>query len=202
MSVRSLRRGAIAASRAAGTPTTYTIFGDTADGYVTSSPGTVDGGGGSVATTGDIYVGQQVATAYEGFIGFDTSAVAGTITAVTLSLWGVNDTSTTDFTLEARVYDWGATLTGADWRSPATLATLTLVASRSTASWPTGAYNALTSQAAFLSNINKSGFTRLILSSSRQRAGDVPSGTEFVGMSSSDAAGTTQDPKLVIEALV
>lgn len=208
MSVRSLRRGSIAASRGpAGTPTTYTIFSDPAhvDGYISAAPSTADGGAsaGNVVQTGDIFVGQQVGAAYEGFLAFNTSSVVGTITAVTLSLWGVNDSSTTDFTVEARIYNWGTTLTEADWRSPASLAALTLVASRSTASgWSTSGYNAFTSDPAFLTNINQAGTTRLIICSSRHRAGNTPSGNEFVGFRSVEQAGTTNDPKLVIDALV
>lgn len=201
MSVRSLRRGSIAASRPSGTPTTYTIYADTVDGYITAAPGTADGAAGA-PVGGDIYCGMNTATAYQAFLSFDTSAAAGTITAVTLSLYGINDSSTTDFTLEARLYDWGATLTGADWRGAASFGALTLAASKATSGWATTAYNAMTSQAALLSNINQAGTTRFVLESDRYRTGATPSGPEFVGFASRDTGSTTTGPKLVIEALV
>lgn len=186
-----------------GEPITYTIFGDTADGWINSIQGDLDTGE-NATTTGDIYVGQNVGPAYcyEGFISFDTSLALGTITAVTLSLFGSNDTSTTNFTLEARPYDWGATLTSADYRTRAQVTSAALLASISTAGWNAAGYNVLTSQAAFLSNINQAGTTRLILCSDRYRTAVTASTAEYVGMKSADAGGTTNDPKLVIEALV
>lgn len=190
------------AGRGSGTPTTYTIYGGAADGYV--STGANFDQATTVDTTGDIYVGMQVGAAYEGFLTFDTSSVddGAVITSATLSLYGMNDSSTTDFTLEARIYDWLTSLGTDDFRTRAELGTLTLVASMSTASWVATGYNVLTSDAAFLAGINKTGSTRLVLCSSRHRTSETPSGTEFVGMNSADASGTSQDPKLVIEATV
>lgn len=203
MSVRGLRRGAVAASRVAGTPTTYTIFGDAADGYCRASSSNLTTADAVNTSANGINIGQQVGIYDEGFIAFDTSGVAGTITAVTLSLYGDLDASTTDFIVEARIHDWGATLTTADWVPGNTLGTKTLVASKSTSGgWSTVAYNVLTSEAAFLSNINQAGFTRLILCSSRQRSGNAPSGAEVIACKSANNSGTSQDPKLVIQALV
>ena len=160
-------------------------------------------------------VGQQYTSSYyycfESFVGFDTSSIGAdaTVTLATLSLYGKEDTSLTDFTLEARIRDWGGTLTTADWVSgtPAdtpSLDELTLVASRSTApSWPTSAYNALTSEAAFATNIAKTGTTYLILDSSRHVAGNQPSGYEIIGSWSAEdntgGGGTDRDPKLYVE---
>jgi hypothetical protein len=58
----------------------------------------------------------------------------------------------------------------------------------------------LTSEAAFLSNINTSGFTRMVTCSDRVTAGTQPTGDEYTYISSADETGTTQDPKLVITA--
>lgn len=185
----------------AGTPTTYTIYSDAADDYTASTPTAGDGAGGSPAG-GDIYCGMNTGTAYQAYLSFDTSTVVGTITAVTLSLYGINDSSTTDFTLEARPYNWGASVAVADWRSAATFGSLTLLASTPTSGWVTSAYNALTSQAAFLSNINQSGTTYLVLASDRYRTGATPIVAEFVGFRSRDTGDTTTGPKLVIDALV
>jgi hypothetical protein len=201
MSVRGLRRGSIAASRASGTLTTYTIYGDTTDGYLTAASQN-QATASSVDTTWNIFVGQQVGGFYEGALAFDTSIVVGTITAATLSVYGMSDSSTTDFTFEARLHDWGATLTTSDWVPGNQLGTKTLLASMATSAWSASGYNALTSEAAFLSSINQAGFTRLLLCSSRHRLNTAPSGTEYVGVIAADTGGTSQDPKLVVEALV
>lgn len=203
MSVRALRRGSIAASRAGGgTPTTYTIYGDPADAGVASPVDDPDGSGDFLETGTSITVGKDNSPwGYEGFIAFDTSAVVGTITSVTLSLRGVVNSLSTNFIIEARLHDWGATVTTADWLARATLGTKTLVASKSTVGWSTAGYNALTSEAAFLTGINQSGFTRLVLCSDRHRNG-LGSGNEWLAFASADTADTTSDPKLVIETLV
>lgn len=209
MTVRSLRRGSIAASRAGGTLTTYTLFA-AVDGQISSNHSTysIARAGSSLAldNDADAAVGQLVAGnryCYESFLSFDTSAVAGVVQSATLSLYGSADGSTVDFVLEARLHDWGATLETGDWVAGADLAAKTLVASYNTAGgWSTSGYNAFTSEAAFVSGINQSGSTRLVLSSSRQRNADVPPNNEYVIFYASEDSGTSRDPKLVIVSLV
>lgn len=139
------------------------------------------------ASTGfNMNCGQNLVTTtefcFEVFLSFDTSGVVGTIQSATLSLKSTNDQSTTDFVLEARLRDWGATLESADWVAGDSLAGLTLLASMNTSGWATSGYNVLTSEAAFASNINKTGATRIVLSSSRHRAATTPAGLERVGI--------------------
>lgn len=184
---------------AAGEPVTYTLFA-TSDGHIVSPPGTAEGDGNTVDTAvADLAVGRS-SWFFEGFLAFDTSAVVGTITAVTLSLTAQYKGSA-PFTVEARAYDWGPTLTTADWRQ-ASLASLPLLATRALAGIATdGSYNDFTSEAAFLTNINQSGTTYVILNSDLQRAGDWTDGS-YIGFDSTKAAvGNTKDPKLVIEAV-
>jgi len=196
VSVRTLRRGSIAASRVSGTPTTYTLF-PTVNGraYSASINGT-----GLGADADYLSVGRSTYY-FETFLAFDTSTVLGTITSATLSLYGSYDSSPTDFTVEARAYDFGATITTADYLPGTSLAALTLLASRSTAGFTTSGYNAFTSEAAFLSNINQAGTTRLIINSSLHRLGDTTD-NRIVEFFTIAEAGTTKDPKLVIESLV
>ena len=163
-------------------------------------------------TTGSI-AGQNTGYAcYEGFVSFDTSTVGSgsTVTVATLSFYGSLDRSAVDFILQARFYDWGASLTVDDWASgdptdAGSLDEYTLLAAYDTASgWPeTSAYVALVSEAAFLSNIAKTGTTYVMTSSSRQLNGDVPTGTEYVQAYLADDAtgggGTDRDPKLYVE---
>lgn len=187
-----------------------TIFGDTADAYIDSSSLTYSnaragtGIGLDVVTGTSLLVGQTSAfDCYEAFVSFDTSAIAdaATVSVVTLSLWLVTDSSATDFTVNVRDRDWGASVTTADFVAGASLsASGTLVASiGSSGIGSTGAYKDFTSQAAFLSVTNiKTGTVHLLLDSSRQEGNNTPSGNEFLEFSSADTSGTTQDPKLTI----
>lgn len=192
--------------------TVTTVFGDTTDGYIESFNAvyaTARTGGGTLtavsATDSNILVGQANLAGFyceEGFIGFDTSAIndSDVISSVVLDLWLVTDSSTTDFTCEARVFDWGATLTTADWISGASLSANTLVASISSSGiGATGAYKTFTSQAAFLTAPNlKTGITNLVLDSDRHVAANSPTNNENLGFDDANTAGTTQDPKLTI----
>ena len=191
--------------------TVTTVFAGTADGRIDSSNATYSvarSGSGSLSanTTSDLIVGQAliggVRYCRQGFVSFDTGSVPDTddVSAVDLSLWLTTDTSTTDFTTEAREYDWGASVTTADFRPGADLAALTLMASiASSGIGATGAYKAFTSETAFLTATNlKTGTVYLNLSSSRQRLDNDPAGDEYLTWESADTAGTTNDPKLTI----
>lgn len=200
-----------------------TIFGDN-DGYILSWAAANyslarSGNNLSTGTTGtlndvglsgcsDPFSGGTWDYIYEGFYSFDTSGVVGP-TAVALSLYvrsqvmnnpgaGIN---------EVRTYDWGATLTTADWVAGASLAALPLVASWSrpvdfhTGHW---GYKEFTPNGtALLTSLNLTGFSRYIVSSSRHRLG-TSSGyssdcNNFIDtFASVRQTGTTEDPKLVI----
>lgn len=196
---------------AGGTPTTYTLY-PSVDGYIASlhtdyptarlgAALTADAAGAFAGTgqawpTGDKYC-------WEGFLSFDTSAVIGTITAVTLSLWASEDNSTTDFTLEVRLHNFGTSLDTVDWVAGDVLATKVLLATLDTASGVnTSGYNVLASEEAFVANINQSGLTQLLLNSSRHRLGTSPGGWESVNWRTMEHLSGSQGPKLVIEALV
>lgn len=138
---------------------------------------------------------------YEGFLGFDTSSLPDTdsVSAAVLAITSNQDLSTVDFTMEARAYDWGGTLTSADWVAGASLSGMTLLAHYSTASGFTAGttYNFVEDD--FSANVNKTGTTYLILASDKTRTGTAPGGSsERVIIRSADQAGTTSDPKLTI----
>lgn len=191
-----------------------TVWSSTADGqvfsynadYATARSTAVTANDSSVyQSTGQIYV-TGTRYCYELFNKFDTSSVGAgsTVTVATYSLYGYADLSTTDdFTIEARIRDWGATLELADWVAGDSLGDYTLVASHATSGgWSTSAYTALTSESAFLTSISKTGTTYVMANSSRHRTGDGPSGSEYVTAYSSDDAtggGTDRDPKLYVE---
>lgn len=197
--------------------TTFTIFADTNDGYIACD----DGGAGNYASaragtatlTTDIAatsmtVGQFNNTATfnqvaEGFLSFDTSAIGSgaVISTATLSLYAQSLWVGPNYAIEARAYDWGSGLTSADFVAGASLSALTFLASIQASMVTVGAYNALTSAGAFLAAINVTGPTRIILDSSRTVAGSAPSTNEQAQFYTSDASGTSQDPKLVIDAV-
>lgn len=145
------------------------------------------------------------------FFGFDTSSVGAgsTVTTATLSVCSAADGSNTDFTLQARIFDWGGTLTTADWLSgnptdDPSLDEKTLVASYPTASgFVAESYYALTSDAAFLSNIAQAATTYLVLDSSRQVSGSTPTTLEYLVVYMADdntgGGGTDRDPRMYVE---
>lgn len=187
------------------------FFSSTADGYINSGDTTyanARAGTGSVlsASTGGstALLGQLLAagsySCREAFVSFDTSSIddAATITAAVLSIyWDDDFTDDGDFTIEARAHDWGATLTTADFVAGASLSSKTLLASLGTASWATG-YNNLTSESAFVSAVNKTGTTYVLLASSDQRLNTAPTGQHYVSLQMAETSGTSQDPKLTV----
>ena len=202
---------------------TLVVYSDTTDGYIASSNTStgatndyaiVRAGTWLVADTTqtNLWVGQDWTydvendenslSVDEAFLGFDTSSIpdTDTVSAAVFNLTSSGDFSTTDFTIEARLYDWGTGLTTADWVAGASLSGLTLLAHRDTASGWTGntAYD-LTDDA-FAANVNKTGTTRLLLCSSRTTAGTSPTidVREYVNAYSADSTGTTADPKLTV----
>jgi hypothetical protein len=191
--------------------TVDTFFSATTDGRVEGNSATYanarEGTGTINVTTADTsrFIGQFFSatySCYELFFSWDTSAITDSdvVTAVTLDLWLVTDSSTSGFTLEAREHDWGASLTSADYVAGSALGSKTLMASKSTSGiGATGAYKTFTSTAAFLAATNlKTGTVYIMVSSSEHRLGNAPSGTDGVTFSMADNAGTTQDPKLTV----
>lgn len=142
---------------------------------------------------------------YEMFVQFDTSALGASaiVSAASLKLVLILDSSTNDFTNEARISNWGASLTTADWVAGASLSALTSVATLSTSgigatdSYKTFAENGTN----FQTNISLTGTTYLLIDSSRHVAGNVPGAnvSEFVGWEATERnAGTSTDPKIDI----
>lgn len=189
---------------------TLTAYAAAADGYVRSGDPTYSTArAGASLETGDAAAFYNLGQTwngfnyliYEVFLSFDTSSIPddAVISAVELSLYGNGDLSDTDFDIEARLYDWGASVTTADWVAGASLGGYTLLASRSTSGLSVAGYNAFTENGSnFRDNINKTGTTSILLCSSRHRAGNTPTGNEYVTFFSTDETGTTKDPKLVV----
>lgn len=197
--------------------TVTTVYADTADGMIQSySPTYSTARAGGTLTvnpfgTSTLAFGQSHSTGgagyfcFECYLSFDTSSIADSdiVSAAVLDLWLTTDSSTTDFTGEARQLDWSAGgVTSADWVAGASLGGLTLMASlASSGIGVTGTYKTFTSEAALQTATGmKTGTVYLHVSSSRQRNNNQPSSdtNEYLLFSPADAAGTTQDPKLTI----
>ena len=136
----------------------------------------------------------------ESFLSFDTSALTSgaTVSAAVLRVTSYTDVSTTDFDIQARLRDWGTSLTTADWVAGADLSGLTLLGSYATSSGFTANTGYDLSDTAMAANVNKTGPTRMLLCSSRTTAGTAPTGDEYVAIRAADYTGTTRDPQLTV----
>ena len=157
---------------------------------------------------GQYYNGTDTYYCYEAFLDFDTSSIpdSDVIDSAVLSLYDYyGGYLGTHFTVQARAFDWGGQpIEKADYRSgdPADSGSLdeyTLLATYNTTSgWGAGVqYRVFTSESAFVSNINKTGATRIVLNSSRHLAGNTPTGNERIVAYGDETAG--RYPRLVIE---
>jgi hypothetical protein len=194
------------------TGSTFTLNPSAQSGWVSSSSaggyalaragGSLQVSPGATLVVGQVFLddgeGGFTWVCYESFLDFDTSGVTGSIVSATLSLGLNTDDSDTDFTVEARSRDWGASLTTADYVSGVLLDALTLLATLTTSGiGSTGAYKAMTeSGSALRAAINQSGTTRLMLCSDRLRSGTEPSGLEVVQFDAYNHA--TLKPQLVV----
>lgn len=146
------------------------------------------------------YIGQTKSGAivgcFETYLEFDTSSLAGkTITSATLSIYPTTlANSGGSWTNEARLYDYGTSLTTADYVAGASISGYTSLATLTSAASTTGAYRAFT-DVALPANINKTGKTRIGIFSSEQRLNSAPTGQEYVAF---DGEAGTNPPKLVV----
>ena len=160
----------------------------------------------AVSTT-NIEVGQDrqgtARSVWEAFLTFDTSVLVGDILSVALSVYGIDDLSLTDFTIEGRRRDTGGeAITTDDWIAGALIPLTPLMFQLSSVSWNVGAYNEFSTEAAAAALLNQSGFTKIMLCSSRQFAADDPTGAEMVRGMDVTSGSPAQIPKLVIQTVL
>lgn len=187
---------------------TLTVYADSADGQIYSTDATYStartGAGLAASGVGTVLtVGQQTGYyLYESFVSFDTSSIVdtATVTAADLSLVVAGSGLNTNFTCEARLKNWGAGVTTADWVAGGSLSALTRVATKTSASGATTGtrYSFTEDGTNFVNNVSLTGTTYLILVSDRLVAGNAPTNNEYISWKSSETAGTTDDPKLVV----
>lgn len=146
---------------------------------------------------------------YQGLVQFDCRGIEGTVSAVTLSLYGQfnNTDGTGTFDAKARRLDWGTSADTTDWKNHTAHSALTLAATFAdcSANFSTAGYNDFTSDAGWPAALNKGGYERLSIKSSYSEAGGSANGpTSFGGTQNYVAAyggeqtGTSQDPKLTV----
>jgi len=142
---------------------------------------------------------------------FDTSSIpdGDTISSATFS--GYCDTKTDEFSVDPTMTIMGATLASdasianGDYASTFTNHQVSFATAKTFADFTTSAYNDFALNASGISAISKTGNSRFSL----RFAQDVTGGTTpqqataarefFVSIASSEASGTSQDPKLVVE---
>src|SRR6185312_10585298 len=93
---------------------------------------------------------------FESFLDFDTSTipVGSTINSVSLQLWGTT-ASGGSFTAQVYLFDYGSSLTTADWVDGSTISALPLLATFATSGVAFSAYNTFAENGTvFRSNIN------------------------------------------------
>lgn len=189
--------------------TTVISYSNTTDGYVSSTStvySTARAGGTLAADTAltSTRAGQAKSganyTCYETFSEFAYTPDANQIIVAAHLDYVVNaaQTGTPDRNLEAREFDWGGTITTADWVPGATFAGIsnyfTSVLSMQQAKVGTtlrGGAEVLRTRLAAASPL------RVVVGSSRFRAGQAPTNDESVVLWSANASGTAQDPCLV-----
>ena len=189
---------------------TLVVYAKASDGYINSSHSdyAIARAGGSLGyDSSGAYVicGQRNSSAvfycYEAFFQYDTSSLFDTaiVTAAKEELYLYSDLTTTDYTEEVRTFDWGDTLTTADWVAGANLGNYTLLSSKAVS--PSAGYNEFPTSANFIAAINTTGDTRLFHSSDRHRLGNEPTedGDEYIMWYSTDQTGTDNDLKLTID---
>ena len=182
---------------------------DASDGFLTSEAGNYSdarqGIGGGFPLTADttsqlLVVGQESTSVpsyrvYEAFLRFNTGVLPDTavIDAAYLTVF-IEGVATVAFTLEARTRAWGPTLTSADFVAGSALSGLTLLGSLTAPPlYPGEAYGGwwtFTSTAAFKTAINRTGYTELVIASSRQRTGTAPTATDEMVEVQAFEAGT------------
>jgi hypothetical protein len=193
--------------------TVVIAFANTTDGYLTSTNGayaTARSGGGTLSAdtaSGVVKVGQRQSglnyLCYEAFFEFPfTGSATDIVAAAHIDLVvQAAATGTPDRGLEVREFDWGGTLTTADWVPGSTFAGITayytsvpLAQQGKAGTTLRGGAEVLRTRVSGSSAVSP---LRVVASTNRFRNGLAPSNDETLTLYSADAAGTAQDPCLV-----
>lgn len=190
--------------------TTTIAFANTNDAYLFSGNNTyataLAGSSLGVSSTSDttLFVGQQKSgtpyTIWQAFLQFgyadtaNSSTVSGYFRLTSSQVAGTGVSRG----LDIATFDWG-TLTTADWRTPAQLASLYSSAKAAGVANVHSASN-LTVRAGYLrlTELDAAATLRYVMSTSRNRLQNTPTGLEYNGFRSADYSGTDTDPALFV----
>lgn len=184
----------------ANTNDAYLFSGDNS--YATALAGPADGVSSVSDTT--LFVGQQKSgtpyTIWQAFLQFgytvtaDSSTVSGYFRLTSSQVTGTG----TSRGLDIATFDWG-TLTTADWRTPSQLVTLYNNSKAGGVANIQSASN-LTVRAGYLTltELDSTATLRHVMSTSRNRLQNTPTGLEYNGFRSADYTGTDTDPALFV----
>lgn len=192
--------------------TTFVIFGNPNDGDLWSGSNTYSTAqsGGSLDidySTGQMAAGQERGTLTTYYIvysllEFATGVLDGlTVSSATLALTAA-DVGYNKVTHTQRLYahDWGGTIETSDWVNPTSFANADILAYLSSSGLAAETRYDFTSNTAFVSAVNTTGPTRLLVTNNNAVAGTAPSDDEEVYWYRSDSSGTTKDPRLTVIA--
>lgn len=189
--------------------TTDTFTGGTGDGQITGGSATYATARATSSASNDSSTGAQVGQRWSGslytvdraFLVFDTSSIPddATVTAATLYITAGGDGSTTDFLVQVYRFAWADTLAsnreanydGAYGGS----ATLEGTLRDTAAGWVDGTQYSMAVDPA---GINLTGTTRYTLVSSRDVAGNTPTGQESVQLRTADHGTPGSRPQLEV----
>ena len=197
-----------------------TFYSDATDGYIDSEDNsppysyTVAVEGTGTFTVSDTAIQPPIGQdddltgyhVYQTYLYFPISNYFGVwpyaINSATLSLYGQTNSSETDFTIEAYYYDWGTTLTSANFRTPTQLAALTKVATFATSGFSTSQYNVFTSEASFPATLASDPHGRFVVVSSRNVSSTQPSAASNEWVQAYSGSNATNKPRLVISGTI
>lgn len=157
-----------------------------------------DGSGTDLVTVGQRFFGGAY-DGFEGFIEFDTSSIPDSESVIdaVLSITAVNSTGSS-YTLQAYLHDFGSTVTVGDWVAFTVVGAKPLLATFPVGSLVVNTRQAWSSQAAFPANINKTGFTRILLITDKEVSSTSPGGNEFTNIADGTYATSALRPRLVV----
>jgi hypothetical protein len=162
---------------------TYTIYASASNsGRISSNDNNYTNarnGSGTISTSTQPRTGQFRLTVayyvYEAFLDFDTSVLSGkSIVSATLEGYLQAVYIDTAFTAQARLRNYGASLTTGDWVAGGSLSALTSLATLASGDATVSAWNEFT-DVALAANLNTTGNTRILICSSRTVSNSSPS---------------------------
>lgn len=192
---------------------TLAVRSSTADGRITSSNATwTTCLNGSSLLSGDSATAEFVRAQWNGstyslrqiFLDFDTSSLGSgaTLSNGVFTLYG-NGTAENDadnYDMQIRPYNWGGTLTTADWvdcNPQSNWTALTLMAHFDVGSWVQTGGTANNFTVDSYADVSKTGTTYVVVGLSALGSG-TPTGSNDVEVRMADQAGTTSDPLLTV----